>query len=192
MAIVDKSGSINNLSSVDTPSSKKAQNVTDGGKVRFLRDTVEIAAADDDGSKYRLARIPANAVISSIVIATDAITGGTDFDLGFYDTPEVNAGAVIVADALVDGQTLASASRVLDGTSNVDIADLAKKAWEALEKFTGRSHTHLVIGRSEEKISFQDIQAQPRKIISSPTWSGIESEKVSYTAGYVNVNELLV
>ena len=33
--------------------------------------------------------------------------------------------------------------------------------------------------------------AQPRKIISSPTWSGIESETVSYNAGYTNVHELI-
>jgi nitrate reductase / nitrite oxidoreductase, alpha subunit len=38
---------------------------------------------------------------------------------------------------------------------------------------------------------FRDIQAQPRKIISSPTWSGIESETVSYNAGYTNVHELI-
>jgi len=36
-----------------------------------------------------------------------------------------------------------------------------------------------------------DIVAQPRKIISSPTWSGIESEKVSYNAGWTNINELI-
>jgi nitrate reductase alpha subunit len=35
------------------------------------------------------------------------------------------------------------------------------------------------------------VQAQPRKIISSPTWSGIESETVSYNAGYTNVHELI-
>ena len=28
--------------------------------------------------------------------------------------------------------------------------------------------------REDEKIRFRDVQAQPRKIISSPTWSGIE------------------
>src|SRR3546814_2536875 len=31
----------------------------------------------------------------------------------------------------------------------------------------------------------------PRKIISSPTWSGIESEHVSYNAGYTNVHEFI-
>jgi nitrate reductase / nitrite oxidoreductase, alpha subunit len=35
------------------------------------------------------------------------------------------------------------------------------------------------------------VVAQPRKIISSPTWSGIESEKVCYNAGYTNVHELI-
>jgi nitrate reductase alpha subunit len=68
---------------------------------------------------------------------------------------------------------------------------VAVKAWKALGVQTGRDHTHLAIYREDEKIRFRDIQAQPRKIISSPTWSGIESEKVSYNAGYTNVHELI-
>ncbi|MBC7215879.1 MAG: nitrate reductase subunit alpha [Burkholderiaceae bacterium] len=68
---------------------------------------------------------------------------------------------------------------------------VAVKAWEALGKITGRDHTHLALHREDEKIRFRDIQAQPRKIISSPTWSGLESEKVSYNAGYTNVHELI-
>ncbi len=68
---------------------------------------------------------------------------------------------------------------------------VAVKSWEALEKSTGRHHAHLAASREDEKIRFHDIVAQPRKIISSPTWSGIESEKVSYNAGYTNVHELI-
>jgi len=68
---------------------------------------------------------------------------------------------------------------------------VAVKAWEALSKVTGREHKHLALYREDEKIRFRDIQAQPRKIISSPTWSGIESETVSYNAGYTNVHELI-
>jgi len=68
---------------------------------------------------------------------------------------------------------------------------VAVKAWQALGKQTGREHTHLAMHREDEKIRFRDIQAQPRKIISSPTWSGIESETVSYNAGYTNVHELI-
>ncbi|MGE5546824.1 MAG: nitrate reductase subunit alpha [Solirubrobacterales bacterium] len=68
---------------------------------------------------------------------------------------------------------------------------VAVKAWEALSKATGREHAHLALHREDEKIRFRDIQAQPRKIISSPIWSGLESEKVSYNAGYTNVHELI-
>lgn len=68
---------------------------------------------------------------------------------------------------------------------------VAVKAWEALSKQTGREHAHLALHREDEKIRFRDVQAQPRKIISSPTWSGLESEKVSYNAGYTNVHELI-
>jgi nitrate reductase alpha subunit len=69
--------------------------------------------------------------------------------------------------------------------------EVAVKAWKALGKITGRDHTHLALPKEDEKIRFRDIQAQPRKIISSPTWSGIESEHVSYNAGYTNVHELI-
>jgi nitrate reductase alpha subunit len=69
--------------------------------------------------------------------------------------------------------------------------EVAVKAWEALSEFTGREHAHLALTREDEKIRYRDVQAQPRKIISSPTWSGIESEKVSYNAGWTNVHELI-
>ena len=69
--------------------------------------------------------------------------------------------------------------------------DVAVKAWEALGRNTGRKHAHLAGGQRHRKIRFRDIAAQPRKIISSPTWSGIESDKVSYNAGYTNVHELI-
>jgi nitrate reductase alpha subunit len=68
---------------------------------------------------------------------------------------------------------------------------VAVKAWAALSKQTGREHTHLAIHREDEKIRYRDIQAQPRKVITSPTWSGIDSEGVNYTSSYTNVNELI-
>jgi nitrate reductase alpha subunit len=69
--------------------------------------------------------------------------------------------------------------------------EVAVKAWESLSGFTGRDHTHLAIPKEDEKIRFRDVVAQPRKIISSPIWSGLESEKVCYNAGYTNVHELI-
>jgi len=69
--------------------------------------------------------------------------------------------------------------------------EVAVKAWEALSKTTGREHAHLALHKEDEKIRFRDVVAQPRKIISSPIWSGLESEKVCYNAGYTNVHELI-
>jgi nitrate reductase alpha subunit len=67
--------------------------------------------------------------------------------------------------------------------------EVAHKSWSALSRKTGIDHHHLYAGRHEDKITFRDIVAQPRKIITAPTWSGIESETVSYTAGYTNIHE---
>ncbi|PJB73004.1 MAG: nitrate reductase subunit alpha [Alphaproteobacteria bacterium CG_4_9_14_3_um_filter_47_13] len=69
--------------------------------------------------------------------------------------------------------------------------EVAVKSWAALSKITGRDHTHLALPKEDEKLRFRDLQAQPRKIISSPTWSGLESEHVSYNAGYTNVHEYI-
>jgi nitrate reductase alpha subunit len=67
--------------------------------------------------------------------------------------------------------------------------EVAVKSWAALSRQTGRDHTHLARSKEDEKIRFRDVVAQPRKIISSPIWSGLESEKVCYNAGYTNVHE---
>ena len=88
-------------------------------------------------------------------------------------------------------ETDIEASEVILSLAPETNGQVAVKAWEALGRFTGRDHTHLAKPKQEEKIRFRDIQAQPRKIISSPTWSGLEDEHVSYNAGYTNVHELI-
>ncbi|MCK9351690.1 MAG: nitrate reductase subunit alpha [Candidatus Paceibacterota bacterium] len=66
---------------------------------------------------------------------------------------------------------------------------VAVRSWEALEKITGLSLADLAKPREADKIRFKDIVVQPRKIISSPIWSGIESEEVCYTAFWTNVHK---
>ncbi|MEE9423863.1 MAG: nitrate reductase subunit alpha [Methylococcales bacterium] len=67
--------------------------------------------------------------------------------------------------------------------------EVAVKSWENLSQKTGIDHVHLASSRKDDKITFRDIKAQPRKIITAPTWSGIESEDVSYNACYTNIHE---
>ncbi|AJY45078.1 nitrate reductase subunit alpha [Martelella endophytica] len=88
-------------------------------------------------------------------------------------------------------ETDIDASEVILSLAPETNGEVAVKAWEALSAITGRDHTHLALPKEDEKIRFRDIVAQPRKIISSPTWSGLESEKVCYNACYTNVHELI-
>jgi nitrate reductase alpha subunit len=88
-------------------------------------------------------------------------------------------------------ETAIDAAEVILSLAPETNGHVAVKAWNALEQITGREHMHLAVAREEDKIRYRDVQAQPRKIISSPTWSGIESEHVSYNAGYTNVHELI-
>lgn len=78
--------------------------------------------------------------------------------------------------------TAIDASEVILALAPETNGHVAVKAWQALGEITGREHTHLALHKEDEKIRFRDIQAQPRKIISSPTWSGLESDHVSYNA----------
>jgi nitrate reductase alpha subunit len=88
-------------------------------------------------------------------------------------------------------ETDIDASEVVLSLAPETNGQVAVKAWQALGKVTGRDHTHLALPKQDEKIRFRDLQSQPRKIISSPTWSGLEDEHVSYNAGYTNVHELI-
>ena len=67
--------------------------------------------------------------------------------------------------------------------------ETAVKSWAGLEKKTGLALSHLSEGRRGEKISFADITVQPRKIITSPVWSGIESETRRYSPFVINIEE---
>jgi len=104
-----------------------------GSEVIAVVATFEVAAADDDGSVYRLFKsIPSNYIPIEITVATDGITGATDADLGLYKVGV--GGAVVEKDILMDGQTLASAlTRATGhqlGIKDVNIADIGKTLGE--------------------------------------------------------------
>jgi hypothetical protein len=79
-----------------------------GGRVREVAGTVEVAAADDDTSVFRLVRVPSNAKIVGIYLYNDALTSGTSYDLGLYQTA-ANGGAVVDVDAYASALDLSSA-----------------------------------------------------------------------------------
>jgi nitrate reductase / nitrite oxidoreductase, alpha subunit len=67
--------------------------------------------------------------------------------------------------------------------------ETAVKSWSVLEKRTGLSLRHLSLRRQGERFRFDDLTAQPRKIITSPIWSGIESEERRYSPFVINIEQ---
>lgn len=107
------------------------------GPLKVIAQTFEVAAADDDGSVYRIARISDSDILLRATIMCDAITGGTDYDLGLYYTG--TSGAVLDKDCFMDGQTLASATKTIDGLQTVDIANRTKEIWSLLAGITSQT-----------------------------------------------------
>lgn len=103
--------------------------------------TVEIAAADDNNSVYRFVRIPSGARVHKIEIMCDAITGGTDFNLGVYRTA-TNGGAVVDDNLFADALDLSAQVTVpVEITfDQVDIINIEKRVWELLA-LTADPHT---------------------------------------------------
>ncbi|MDY0042997.1 MAG: molybdopterin dinucleotide binding domain-containing protein, partial [Desulforhabdus sp.] len=57
------------------------------------------------------------------------------------------------------------------------------------EQKTGLDLVHLSVAEEGEKYTFDRLNARPRPVITSPTWSGIVSEKRSYSPLVINIEE---
>lgn len=103
----------------------------DGGRVRSKKGTFEVTAAQvtDDGDILRLCRIPTNAVIDSIEIASDALgaSGGTA-NVGLYETD----GTLVDEDAYASAITLLQAGGAMTRVENEarDISKVGQKVWQ--------------------------------------------------------------
>lgn len=128
MAVQDK------YADSDVAAGKKSKaSSSPGDSEIFMVVTEEIAVADDDTSVYRFFKsVPSNYVPTEISIECDAITNGTDYDLGLYKVGI--GGAAVDADVLMDGQSLASALTKASGhqlgLQTVDAADGEKTLGE--------------------------------------------------------------
>lgn len=95
---------------------------------------VEVAAADDNNSVYRFARVPSNAYVTGLNLSCDAITGGTDYNFGIHQTA-ANGGAVVTDNLFADAVDLSTAlvnSNILFKGTGPDIANGEKRLWELL------------------------------------------------------------
>lgn len=95
---------------------------------QILVVTFEVAAADSDGSIYRVFKdVPSNLIPYSATIMCDAITAGTQYSYGVYD-PLSRGGALVDIDTFALNLDLSSASRTIDGMAAVNIDSLGTKS----------------------------------------------------------------
>ncbi len=118
---------------------------------------------------------------------------GVSFDVT-DQLPELQA-----ANGAVDGEhgktaSLRDASMVCDailhlsGTTN---GKLAVQGWKTLGKRVGRDLSHVAADREDELIDFELIQSQPRKVIASAEWSGVEARDRRYSPFTANIDHLI-
>jgi len=81
-------------------------------------------------------------------------------------------------------QKACEAILMLSGTTN---GRLATEGFRSLERVTGVKLADLSGTREGERISFHDAQVQPRTVITSPEWSGIEAHGRRYAPFTINV-----
>ncbi|MDG3015581.1 nitrate reductase subunit alpha [Corynebacteriales bacterium D3-21] len=81
----------------------------------------------------------------------------------------------------------ADALLTLAGVSN---GKVAVKAFKALEERVGKPFVHLAEGAEEKVITYEDTQARPVPVITSPEWSGSETGGRRYAPFTQNIEEL--
>lgn len=101
------------------------------GKLFGFACTFEVAAADSDGSIFKLAKLNANLIPLQIKVNADASLGTSAFDLGLYKESGVVADKdLFMADVdLTAGAVMGSE---VDGLTNLGVENVGKKLYELL------------------------------------------------------------
>ena len=127
---------LNKYVNANVEAGKKAEAAfSEGAKTVTLIETMETAAADDDASVFRFFKsLNPDLIITECEMLSDAITGFTDAEIGFYEPTEAGVlGAAIDIDALM-GSTDINAGNARGSERNcltaVDVADVKKRIWE--------------------------------------------------------------
>ena len=105
-----------------------------------------------------------------------------------YPDERSRAGDGPLRPSLERAREVCEAILALDPASN---GELAHRAFEAEEAKTGQSLTHLGAGQRDTRITFADLVAQPRRILTTPTWSGLVGKGRPYSPFTLNVENLV-
>ncbi len=92
----------------------------------------DVAAADSNGSVYRIAKLNKNLIPVEIWLTNTAMTAATDYDIGLYRTQE-NGGAAANKDCFDDGSDINAGKTIaapLNGLTDLGTANIGKQIWQ--------------------------------------------------------------
>ena len=69
--------------------------------------------------------------------------------------------------------------------------ELAWRAWQSEGQKTGIDHSHMAQATRGVKYDFADLAAQPRRVLTTPYWTGITNDGRTYSGFCQNVEELI-
>ncbi|MGI9610532.1 MAG: nitrate reductase subunit alpha, partial [Acidimicrobiia bacterium] len=94
----------------------------------------------------------------------------------------------VVRPALIKARQVCEAILALDPASN---GELAHRAFVAEEAKTGLELSHIGAGSRDVRMNFSDLVSQPRRILTTPTWSGLVAKGRAYSPFTLNVEHLV-
>ena len=99
-----------------------------------------------------------------------------------------NGSSEAIYPSLEEAREVANAILQLDPASN---GELAYRAFQAEEHKTGLQLTDLAEGLRDVRYSFADLISQPRRVLTTPTWSGMIGKGRPYSPFTLNVERLI-
>jgi nitrate reductase / nitrite oxidoreductase, alpha subunit len=120
------------------------------------------------GSAVKSAQWVPDREVEALAARNGRVRGGAGDGRPSLERPEQVAEAILALSGVTNGRIAVAGFRSLEERCGVPLADLAEAA-------------------EEVRITFQDTQVQPRRVITSPEWSGIDEEGRAYAAFTINL-----
>jgi nitrate reductase alpha subunit len=124
--------------------------------------------AEEQGSMVKSASWIPDEEVAWLAQRNGRVRGGAADGRPSLERAEQAAEAILALSAVTNGRLALEGFRTLEERCGVPLADLAG-------------------GDAAHRVTFQDTQVQPRKVITSPEWSGIDEEGRAYAAFTINV-----
>ena len=124
--------------------------------------------AEQLGSTVKSASWKPDREVAQLAARNGVVRGGAGDGRPSLERPEQVAETILALSGVTNGRLAVAGFRSLEERCGVPLADLAEVA-------------------EETRITFQDTQVQPRRVITSPEWSGIDEEGRAYAAFTINV-----